>query len=76
MFVPTPCVCGEPGSFYHVLFKYKNCTEQVKPLTDKLIRLGLPLCIESLAVRKQREGWNLLRAAAKLIYSCPMAACL
>ena len=73
MFVPTPCVCGEPVSFYHILFKCINCTDQVKPLTDKLISLGLPLCIQSLAVRHQREGWSLLRAAAKLIYSCPMA---
>ena len=73
MFVPTPCVCGELVSFYHVLFKCKNCTDQVKPLTDKLISLGLPLCIQSLAVRHQREGWSLLRAAAKLIYSCPTA---
>ena len=76
MFVPTPCVCGEPVSFHHVLFQCINCTDQVKPLTDKLISLGLPLCIQSLAVRHQREGWSLLRAAAKLIYRCPMAACL
>ena len=69
--VSTRCVCGEPVSFYHILFKCINCTDQVKPLTDKLISLGLPLCIQSLAVRHQREGWSLLRAAAKLIYSCP-----
>ena len=71
MFVPTPCVCGETVSFYHILFKCINCTDQVKPLSDKLISLGLPFCIQSLAVRHQREGWSLLRAAAKLIYSCP-----
>ena len=76
MFVPTPCVCGEPVSFYHILFKCINCTDQVKPLSDKLISLGLPLCIQSLAVRHQQEGWSLLRAAARLIYSRPMAACL
>ena len=44
MFVPTPCVCGETVSFYHILFKCINCTDQVKPLSDKLISLGLPFC--------------------------------
>ncbi len=49
----------------------KNCIAHVKPLTDILTILGLPLCIQSLAVRHQREGWSLVRVAAKLIYSCP-----
>ena len=35
MRIPTPCVCCEPVSFYHVLFKCKNCIEHAKPLTDK-----------------------------------------
>ena len=37
--------------------------------------LGLPLCVRSLALRHQ-QSWSLLRVAAKLIYSCPVAAYL
>ena len=38
----------------------------LNPLTDKLISLGLPMCVRILAARHQPQGGSLLRAAAKL----------
>ena len=38
--------------------------------------LELPPVHQRPTVRHQREGWSLLRAAATLIYSCPMTAYL
>ena len=62
MFVPKPCGCRE-------------CSAHFAPVTSSLTSLGLPLCVRSLALRHQ-QSWSLLRAAAKLVYSCPVAACL
>ena len=38
--------------------------------------VGLPMCTKRLALCDQREGWSLLRAAARLVSTCPPAAYL
>ena len=75
MFVPKPCGCGGAISFNHVLFNCTECSAHFAPVTSSLTSLGLPLCVRSLALRHQ-QSWSLLRAAAKLVYSCPVAAYL
>ena len=70
MCVPTKCECGMSVSFHHVMFSCTSCSDHFQPLTGKL-RRDLPLCTKSLAVCDQREGWSLLRAAARLVYTCP-----
>ena len=74
MCVPTKCECGMSVSFHHVMFSCTSCSDHFQPLTGKLRSVGLPLCTKSLAVCDQREGWSLLRAAARLGYTCPLAA--
>ena len=76
MCVPTKCECGMSVSFHHVVFSCTSCSDHFQPLTGKLRSVGLPLCTKSLAVCDQREGWSLLRAAARLVYTCPLAAYL
>ena len=76
MCVPTKCECGMSVSFHHVMFSCTSCSDHFQPLTGKLRSVGLPLCTKSLAVCDQREGWSLLRAAARLVYTCPLAAYL
>ena len=76
MCVPTKCECGMSVSFHHVMFSCTSCSDHFQPLTGKLRSVGLPLCTKSLAVCDQREGWSLLRAAARLVYTCPLATCL
>ena len=76
MCVPTKCECGMSVSFHHVIFSCTSCSDHFQPLTGKLRSVGLPLCTKSLAVCDQREGWSLLRAAARLVYTCPLAAYL
>ena len=76
MCVPTRCECGMSVSFHHVMFSCTSCSDHFQPLTGKLRSVGLPLCTKSLAVCDQREGWSLLRAAARLVYTCPLAAYL
>ncbi len=76
MCIPKLCVCGGSLSFHHIIFNCNECSVHFSSLINTLNSLGLPLCVRSLAVRHQREGWSLLRAAAKLIYHCPMAAYL
>ena len=76
MCVPTKCECGMSVSFHHVMFSCTTCSDHFQPLTGKLRSVGLPLCTKSLAVCDQREGWSLLRAAARLVYTCPLAAYL
>ena len=75
MFVLKSCVCGGAISFHHVLFNCRECSDHFAPVTSSLTSLGLPLCVRSLALRQQ-QSWTLLRAAAKLVYSCPVAASL
>ena len=75
MFVPKSCVCGGVISFHHVLFNCRESSAHFAPVTSSLTSLGLPLCVRSLALRHQ-QSWSLLRAAAKLVYSCPVAAYL
>ena len=74
MCVPTKCKCGMGDSFHHVIFSCTSCSDHFQTLTGKLRSVGLPLCTKSLAVCDQREGWSLLRAAARLVYTCPLAA--
>ena len=74
--VPTKCECGMSVSFHHVMFSCTSCSDHFQPLTGKLRSVGLPLCTKSLAVCDQREGWSRLRAAARLVYTCPLAAYL
>ena len=70
------CVCGGVISFHHVLFNCRESSAHFAPITSSLTSLGLPLCVRSLALR-HRQSWSLLRAAAaKLVYSCPVAAYL
>ena len=76
MCVPTKCECGMSVSFHHVMFSCTSCSDHFQPLTGKLRSVGLPLCTKSLAVCDQLEGWSLLRAAARLVYTCPLAAYL
>ena len=76
MCLPTKCECGMSVSFHHVMFSCTPCSDHFQPLTGKLRSVGLPLCTKSLAVCDQREGWSLLRAAARLVYTCPLAAYL
>ena len=57
-------------SFHHVMFSCTSCSDHFQPLTGKLRSVGLPLCTKSLAVCDQREGWSLLRAATRLVYTC------
>ena len=59
-------------SFHHVMFSCISCSDHFQPLTGKLRSVGLPLYTKSLAVCDQREGWSLLRAAARLVYTCPL----
>ena len=73
MCVPTKCECGMSVSFHHVMFSCTSCSDHFQPLTGKLRSVGLPLCTKSLAVCDQREGWSLLRAAARLVYTCPLS---
>ena len=75
MFVPKSCVCGGVISFHHVLINCRECSAHFVPVTSSLTSLGLPLCVRRLALR-HRQSWSLLRAAAKLVYSCPVAAYL
>ena len=75
MFVPKSCLCGGVISFHHVLFNCRESSAHFAPVTSSLTSLGLPLCVRSLALR-HRQSWSLLRAAAKLVYSCPVAAYL
>ena len=75
MFVPKSCVCGGAISFHHVLFNCRECSAHFAPVTSSLTSLGHPLCVRSLALRHQ-QSWSLLRAAARLVYSCPVAAYL
>ena len=75
MFVPKSCVCGGVISFHHVVFNCRESSAHFAPVTSSLTSLGLPLCVRSLALRHQ-QSWSLLRAAAKLVYSCPVAAYL
>ena len=70
MCVPTKCECGMSVSFHHVMFSCTSCSDHFQPLTGKLRSVGLPLCTKSLAVCDQREGWSLLRAATRLVYTC------
>ena len=42
----------------------------------KLRSVGLPLCTKSLAVCDQREGWSLLRAAARLVWVNPQTVAM
>ena len=60
----------------HVMFTCTAFSDRFKPLTGKLHSMGLPLCTKSLAACVQREGWSLLRAAARLVYTCPLATYL
>ena len=73
MCVPTKCECGMSVSFHHVMFSCTSCSDHFQPLTGKLRSVGLPLCTNSRAVCDQREGWSLLRAAARLVYTCSLA---
>ena len=75
MFLPKSCACGGAISFHHVLFNCRECSAHFAPATSSLTSLGLPLCVRSLALRHQ-QSWSLLRVAAKLVYSCPVAAYL
>ena len=72
--VPKSCECRMSVPFQHVMFSCTSCSDRFQPLTGKLRSLGLPLCTKSLAVCDQREGWSLLGAAARLVYTCPLAA--
>ena len=76
MCVPTKCECGMSVSFHHVMFSCTSCSDYFQPLTGKLRSVGLPLCTKSLAVCDQREGWSLLRAATRLVYTCPLPGSL
>ena len=71
MFVPKSCVCGGVISFHRVLFNCRESSAHFAPVTSSFTSLGLPLCVRSLALRHQ-QSWSLLRAAAKLVYSCPV----
>jgi ribonuclease HI len=73
VFAATVCDCGGRVSFHHTIFKCPTCAGHFKPLHDNLSFLGLPLGIQSLAVRHQREGWGPLRVAANLVFCCPWA---
>ena len=73
MCVPTKCECGMSVSFHHVMFSCTSCSDHFQPLTTQR---GTAPVYKKLAVCDQREGGSLLQAAARLVYTCPLAAYL